>query len=223
MSATATPDRQDDRDKQLLRRAAEGDRRAWELLVDQYARLVWSITVHFNLVESDAADVAQTTWLRLLEQIGRIQHPDRVGSWLAATARNECLRKITAVDVPGEVVRDSPLLLLWCQLKILAGSSASYAEVHRLTNLTVFLAGQKRRSLGNEWRSHLCGETGRGLARNDQIRAARGFLWAAVRYRLQDAADLAWRPADAVLRSRTLSNLTVWFPVRDLRSLLRGM
>jgi RNA polymerase sigma factor (sigma-70 family) len=81
---------------ELLRRAGEGDRWAWERLVDQYARLIWSITVEFKLVESDAADVAQTTWLRLLEHIDRIEHPERVGSWLAATARNECLRSLAA-------------------------------------------------------------------------------------------------------------------------------
>ena len=80
----------------LVRRAAEGDRHAWERLVSQFERLIWSITVEFKLVESDAADVAQTTWLRLLEHIDRIQHPDRVGSWLAATARNECLRNLAA-------------------------------------------------------------------------------------------------------------------------------
>jgi len=81
---------------QLVRRAADGDKQAWERLVDQYARLIWSITGEFRLAESDAADVAQTTWLRLLEHIDRIEYPDRVGSWLAATARNECLRSIAA-------------------------------------------------------------------------------------------------------------------------------
>ena len=80
----------------LVRRAAGGDRHAWEHLVDQYARLIWAITAEFKLAESDAADVAQTTWLRLLEHIDRIQYPDRVGSWLAATARNECLRSLAA-------------------------------------------------------------------------------------------------------------------------------
>jgi RNA polymerase sigma factor (sigma-70 family) len=80
----------------LVRRAAAGDRGAWEGLVDQFARLIWSITAEFKLVESDAADVAQTTWLRLLEHIDRIEYPDRVGSWLAATARNECLRSLAA-------------------------------------------------------------------------------------------------------------------------------
>ena len=81
---------------ELVRRAADGDMMAWDRLVDQFERLIWSITVDFKLVESDAADVAQTTWLRLLEHIDRIQHPDRVGSWLAATARNECLRNLAA-------------------------------------------------------------------------------------------------------------------------------
>jgi RNA polymerase sigma factor (sigma-70 family) len=80
----------------LVRGAVAGDHQAWERLVDQYARLIWSITASFKLTESDAADVAQTTWLRLLEHIDRIEYPDRVGSWLAATARNECLRCLAA-------------------------------------------------------------------------------------------------------------------------------
>jgi RNA polymerase sigma factor (sigma-70 family) len=80
----------------LVRLAASGDKQAWERLVDQYSKLIWSITAEYRLVESDAADVAQTTWLRLLEHIDRIRYPDRVGSWLAATARNECLRSLAA-------------------------------------------------------------------------------------------------------------------------------
>ena len=80
----------------LVRRAAEGDHWAWERLVDQYARLIWAMTRDFKLVESDAADVFQATWLRLLEHIDRLEQPARVGSWLAATARNECLRSMAA-------------------------------------------------------------------------------------------------------------------------------
>ena len=79
-----------------MRRAANGDPAAWQELVDKYGRLIWSITTGFKLVESDAADVFQTTWMRLIEHIDRIEHADRVGSWLAATARNECLRCLAA-------------------------------------------------------------------------------------------------------------------------------
>jgi RNA polymerase sigma factor (sigma-70 family) len=81
---------------ELVRRAAAGDHGSWERLVDKYARLIWAITRDFKLGESDAADVAQATWLRLLEHIDRIQYPERVGSWLAATARNECLRSLAS-------------------------------------------------------------------------------------------------------------------------------
>jgi RNA polymerase sigma factor (sigma-70 family) len=80
----------------LVRRAAEGDLWAWRRLVDQYNRLIWAMTRDFRLLESDAADVVQATWLRLLEHVDRIEHPERVGSWLAVTARHECLRSIAA-------------------------------------------------------------------------------------------------------------------------------
>ena len=80
----------------LVRRAIAGDTRAWERLIDKYGRLIWSITREFRLAESDAADVFQTTWMRLIEHIDRIEQPDRIGSWLAVTARNECLRHVAA-------------------------------------------------------------------------------------------------------------------------------
>ncbi len=80
----------------LVRNAAHGQGWAWERLVDQYSRLIWAMTRDFNLMESDAADVVQATWLRLLEHIHRIECPDRIGSWLATTARHECLRQLAA-------------------------------------------------------------------------------------------------------------------------------
>lgn len=80
----------------LVRQAASGDKHAWERLVDQFARLIWFVTRDFKLAESDAADVVQTTWVRLIEHIDQLQHPERISSWLAATARNECLRNLAA-------------------------------------------------------------------------------------------------------------------------------
>jgi len=52
------------------------------------------MTRDFKLAESDAADVVQATWLRLLEHIDRIEYPERIASWLATTARHECLRHL---------------------------------------------------------------------------------------------------------------------------------
>lgn len=81
---------------EMVRCAASGDAAAWDRLMDQYGRLLWAITRDFSLTESDASDVVQTTWLRLVEHIDRLEHPERVGAWLATTARNECLRNIAA-------------------------------------------------------------------------------------------------------------------------------
>jgi RNA polymerase sigma factor (sigma-70 family) len=72
--------------------ARDGDEAAWNGLVDEFGSLVWSIARAHRLSSSDAADVSQTTWLRLAEHLDRIREPARVGSWLAATARHECLR-----------------------------------------------------------------------------------------------------------------------------------
>jgi len=86
------------------------------------------------------------------------------------------------------------------------------SSARRLTGMAVLLAGRRRACLGEEWRSHLSGEPGRGMSGRRQEKDALGFVVAAVRCRVQDTADLAWRPVDAILRSRTLSNLTAWLP-----------
>ena len=83
----------------------------------------------------------------------------------------------------------------------------------RLIDLAAFLAGRRRQGLRAEWQAHLAGESGHDPVTWPKVRQALGFLASAVRCRLADAADLAWRPADAVLRSRTLSNLFMWGPV----------
>lgn len=82
----------------------------------------------------------------------------------------------------------------------------------RLTSLAVLIAGRQRAGVSGEWRSHLAGETGAGLSESRQVRAAAGFMLAAMRYRLRDLADLLWPPADAVLASRELSNLAALIP-----------
>ena len=77
---------------ELVGAAARGDETAWRALVDRFNGLVWSVIQGYRLGSADAADVSQTTWLRLAENIDRIREPERVGSWLATTAGRECLR-----------------------------------------------------------------------------------------------------------------------------------
>jgi RNA polymerase sigma factor (sigma-70 family) len=88
----ATAGHHDDDVAQLVSAAAAGDQRAWDMLVERYAGLVWSVIRGHRLSGADAADASQTTWLRLCEHAGGLKDPGRVGAWLATTARRECLR-----------------------------------------------------------------------------------------------------------------------------------
>jgi len=94
---------------ELVRAAAEGDQAAWHGLVDRYNGLVWSVARAHRLSTVDASDVVQTTWLRLVENLGRLQDPERVGAWLATTARRECLRTLrhSARQLPTEEVPET--------------------------------------------------------------------------------------------------------------------
>ncbi len=77
---------------ELVGAAVAGDAAAWNAIVDRFAGLVWAIARRHRLSAADAADVSQTTWLRLVEHLERIEKPERIGAWLATTARHESLR-----------------------------------------------------------------------------------------------------------------------------------
>jgi RNA polymerase sigma factor (sigma-70 family) len=78
----------------LVQDAAAGDAAAWTALVTRFSGLVWSVARAHRLGSADAEEVFQTTWLRLTENLTRLREPDRVGPWLATTARNESLKVI---------------------------------------------------------------------------------------------------------------------------------
>jgi RNA polymerase sigma factor (sigma-70 family) len=96
---------------QLVRSAASGDRSAWDSIVERYSGLVWSVARGHRLGPADAADVTQTVWLRLVENLDRLRDPEHVGGWLATTTRHECLRVLrrNGREVPGDDVQvDAP-------------------------------------------------------------------------------------------------------------------
>jgi len=79
----------------LLAQAAAGRQSAWDEIVRRFERLVWAVARSHRLDSADSADAVQTTWLRLVEHMGAIHEPERLGAWLATTARRESLRIVT--------------------------------------------------------------------------------------------------------------------------------
>ena len=81
-----------DRATQLVAAATAGDQQAWNSLTRAFGPMIWAIAGAHRLRDADAADGSQATWLALLEHLGDLKDPARVGAWLATTARRECLR-----------------------------------------------------------------------------------------------------------------------------------
>jgi RNA polymerase sigma factor (sigma-70 family) len=75
----------------LVKRVLAGDIAAGHALVVEFSGLLWAVARAYRLSDADAADVAQTTWLRLLEHLDQLQDPGRIGAWLATTARRESI------------------------------------------------------------------------------------------------------------------------------------
>jgi len=76
----------------LMTRARNGDNQAWDALVERYAPLIWSICRRHGLGDADAAAVGQNVWLKLADQLEKIQLAAALPGWLAATTRQECGR-----------------------------------------------------------------------------------------------------------------------------------
>lgn len=76
----------------LVESALEGHQWAWEELVGRFGGMISSVGRRYGLSAADVNELQQVTWLRLIENLHRIEQPERVGGWLATTARRESLQ-----------------------------------------------------------------------------------------------------------------------------------
>ncbi len=76
----------------LVRKASKGDEGAWAELLGRFGPMVLRVAQQTGLNAADAADVQQATWIQLLRGIDQIRDPERIGAWLATTARRQSQR-----------------------------------------------------------------------------------------------------------------------------------
>jgi RNA polymerase sigma factor (sigma-70 family) len=80
-------------DWQLIQACRRGNERAWEMLLDRYERLVFSIPLNFGLNREDAADIAQQTFIILMENLEGIDEDGNLAGWLGTVARRHTWRR----------------------------------------------------------------------------------------------------------------------------------
>jgi RNA polymerase sigma factor (sigma-70 family) len=97
----------------LLRACRAGDHEAWETLVRRYQRLIYAIPRRAGLDEDQAAEVFQRVCIALFKSLDRIDQADRLGAWLATTARRESwrlLRQLRSDSSLNDGDDDGPIL-----------------------------------------------------------------------------------------------------------------
>ena len=79
-------------DWELIEACRAGDTHAWDTLLTQYERLVYSIPLNYGLSREDAADIAQITFTILLQSLDTLREDSRLAPWLATVAKRHTWR-----------------------------------------------------------------------------------------------------------------------------------
>jgi RNA polymerase sigma factor (sigma-70 family) len=114
----------------LVTRARDGDKQAWDALVERYAPLIWSICRRRGLGGADAEDVAQSVWLMLVNRLGTLRDPAALPGSLATTTRRECGRVLRAARRPHDAGRAPDAETIWDEQAATAEQELLAAERH---------------------------------------------------------------------------------------------
>lgn len=146
-SATSRQHGRGERDGKLLARCRAGDAEAWEQLLDDYERLVYSIPLRYGLSRDEAADVTQHVFTVLLQGLDSVRDEDKLGSWLATVARRESWRvmdrnrrEATVAELP-EPPSDDPTDA-WVRLEWLHGALLALDGPCRELLVALYLSGE---------------------------------------------------------------------------------
>jgi RNA polymerase sigma factor (sigma-70 family) len=87
----------------LVNACLKGNEAAWDVLVDKYKRLIYSIPIRWGFSPDDATDVFQTVMAQLLSQLSRLRDPEALGGWLIQVTSHQCvhLKKSQRRDNPN--------------------------------------------------------------------------------------------------------------------------
>lgn len=74
----------------LVQECLRGNEQAWNLLVDRYKNLIYSIPIRYGLPPQDAADIFQAVCLDLFNEMGRLRDAEALQAWLIRVTTHKC-------------------------------------------------------------------------------------------------------------------------------------
>ncbi len=108
----------DPSDREIVEKAAAGDRQAFRQLVERHQQFVYALAYRFVGRVTDAEDITQETFIRLWKNLLRYRRENKLTTWLFKITTNLCLDFLKSaynkhsthtVDVAGQtgMVSDS--------------------------------------------------------------------------------------------------------------------
>lgn len=82
----------------VFKACIEGDERAWRIIVQRYAGLVYSIARGHRLSEASCQDVAQEVFVSLWKSLRGIEQEGALAAWLSTTTRRACWRMMQRAE-----------------------------------------------------------------------------------------------------------------------------
>ena len=74
----------------LVQECLRGSQQAWNLLLDRYKNLIYSIPIRYGLPPQDAADIFQAVCLDLFNELSRVREAEALQGWLIRVATHKC-------------------------------------------------------------------------------------------------------------------------------------
>jgi RNA polymerase sigma-70 factor (ECF subfamily) len=98
-AAIPTPPADGDDDVRLVERAQSGDRDAWTILVQRHQDRVYSMCVRMVKDRELATDLAQDTFVKLIQGINSFDGRAKFTTWLTRIAMNVCLSRLRSLKL----------------------------------------------------------------------------------------------------------------------------
>jgi RNA polymerase sigma factor (sigma-70 family) len=80
-------------DRELIRGCLKHREEDWNLLVDKYKNLVFSIPLRYGFSREEAADIFQAVCLDLIRELPRLRDPQALPKWLMQVTSHKCFHK----------------------------------------------------------------------------------------------------------------------------------
>jgi RNA polymerase sigma factor (sigma-70 family) len=87
-------------EKDLLHKITEGDTEAFQVLIEQYQRLVAHIVFRMVMNSADRQDLCQDIFLKIYENLNQFQFHSKLSTWIARIAYHLCLNYLKKKKVP---------------------------------------------------------------------------------------------------------------------------